>query len=272
MITNLIRDFIRWLTTLFLHLLAGWAGPRRPVVEEILEVRRARWDLEVFTELRGFDEQDLPQIQALIDEFHRNVQRRLKQIVRRTTDSGIHLADTPVGVGLFNGNGILKHKLKTPIAFYISSLSTEHQYWVDGDFTYGMDYDYDLLGYECALDGQFSLHHRVAYNGCFFNHSCNPNCFCNMEEDPESGVWYMVFYPLRDVRPGEELTIDYNDGVKTGRNGRELAVGYWRNATHFAGVPRQFLVQCQCVYPERCPKNRAFDSRAKRRKPPAGMH
>lgn len=38
----------------------------------------------------------------------------------------------------------------------------------------------------------------------FVNHSCDPNC--ETEEDEEGRVWIMA---LRDIEPGEELTYDY---------------------------------------------------------------
>ncbi len=38
----------------------------------------------------------------------------------------------------------------------------------------------------------------------FVNHSCDPNC--ETEEDEDDRVWIMA---LRDIEPGEELTYDY---------------------------------------------------------------
>ena len=38
----------------------------------------------------------------------------------------------------------------------------------------------------------------------FVNHSCDPNC--ETEEDEDGHVWIMA---LRDIEPGEELTYDY---------------------------------------------------------------
>jgi SET domain-containing protein len=38
----------------------------------------------------------------------------------------------------------------------------------------------------------------------FINHSCDPNC--ETEEDEDGRVWVMA---LRDIEPGEELTYDY---------------------------------------------------------------
>jgi SET domain-containing protein len=61
----------------------------------------------------------------------------------------------------------------------------------------------------------------------FINHSCDPNAF--MRAVPGRKV---AFFALRDISPGEEITIDYSDpdhpevchcGAKRCRSGRRLS-------------------------------------------------
>jgi SET domain-containing protein len=56
----------------------------------------------------------------------------------------------------------------------------------------------------CDLDGIWSIDGKVGGNGTnFINHSCDPNC--QMCVDAEE----ITIYALRDILPGEELTIAY---------------------------------------------------------------
>lgn len=45
----------------------------------------------------------------------------------------------------------------------------------------------------------------------FINHSCEPNTYMRRTADR------CEFYALRDIRPGEELTVDYGDSHHEGR-------------------------------------------------------
>ena len=42
----------------------------------------------------------------------------------------------------------------------------------------------------------------------FFNHSCQPNCEAQLDDDE---IWIVA---LRDIRPGEELSFDYGYGLE----------------------------------------------------------
>ena len=56
----------------------------------------------------------------------------------------------------------------------------------------------------CDIDGRFSLDGARGGNGThYINHSCQPNAFMKIL----SG--HVLFFALRDIRPGEEITIDY---------------------------------------------------------------
>ena len=56
----------------------------------------------------------------------------------------------------------------------------------------------------CAMDSTWSLDGSRGGNGThYINHSCEPNCFM------KTLYGHIQFYALRDIHPGEEITIDY---------------------------------------------------------------
>jgi hypothetical protein len=56
----------------------------------------------------------------------------------------------------------------------------------------------------CALNNRWSLDGSRGGNGThYINHSCQPNAFMKIVYD------HILFIALRDIRPGEEITIDY---------------------------------------------------------------
>jgi SET domain-containing protein len=56
----------------------------------------------------------------------------------------------------------------------------------------------------CDIDGRFSLDGARGGNGThYINHSCQPNAFMR------TLYGHVLFFALRDIRPGEEITIDY---------------------------------------------------------------
>ncbi len=56
----------------------------------------------------------------------------------------------------------------------------------------------------CAIDSRWSLDGSRGGNGThYINHSCEPNSFMKIL------YGYIQFYALRDISPGEEITIDY---------------------------------------------------------------
>uniref|UniRef100_T1JZ42 Histone-lysine N-methyltransferase n=1 Tax=Tetranychus urticae TaxID=32264 RepID=T1JZ42_TETUR len=50
--------------------------------------------------------------------------------------------------------------------------------------------------------------YRMANEGRFVNHSCEPNC--EMQKWSVNGYYRVGLFALRDIEPGEELTYDYN--------------------------------------------------------------
>ena len=112
------------------------------------------------------------------------------------------------------------------------------------------------------LDGKFTLAGKNPCNGIYFNHSCTPNCYVESVIEKVTGIEYLVFYPLRAIDPDEELTIDYNDGVSKGKDGRELERGYWSHVRtlDLTGPLRKYLIKCGCNG-GKCPKHRGMDLR-----------
>jgi uncharacterized protein len=56
----------------------------------------------------------------------------------------------------------------------------------------------------CDIDGRWSLDGARGGNGThYINHSCEPNAFMR------TIYGHVLFFALRDIEPGEEITIDY---------------------------------------------------------------
>lgn len=56
----------------------------------------------------------------------------------------------------------------------------------------------------CAINSKWSLDGSRGGNGThYMNHSCAPNCFMKIL------YGHIQFYALRDIHPGEEITLDY---------------------------------------------------------------
>jgi uncharacterized protein len=56
----------------------------------------------------------------------------------------------------------------------------------------------------CDIDGKFSIDGSRGGNGThYINHCCEPNAYMR------TLYGHVLFFALRDIRPGEEITIDY---------------------------------------------------------------
>lgn len=64
----------------------------------------------------------------------------------------------------------------------------------------------------CQLDDQWSIDaSRDGDATAFINHSCAPNCFSRVSKG------HMLFFALRAIRVGEEITLDYTPSQHPGR-------------------------------------------------------
>lgn len=56
----------------------------------------------------------------------------------------------------------------------------------------------------CDIDGRWSLDGSRGGNGThYINHSCSPNAFVRTAQG------HVLFFALRDILPGQEITVDY---------------------------------------------------------------
>ena len=64
----------------------------------------------------------------------------------------------------------------------------------------------------CELDERWSIDaSRGGDATAFINHSCAPNCYSRVTRG------HMLFFALRDIAPGEEITLDYTPSQHPGR-------------------------------------------------------
>ncbi|XP_076680108.1 histone-lysine N-methyltransferase ash1 isoform X5 [Andrena cerasifolii] len=85
-------------------------------------------------------------------------------------------------------------------------------------------YANDTHHYCLHLDGGLVIDgHRMGGDGRFVNHSCEPNC--EMQKWSVHGLPRMALFASRDIRPGEELTYDYNFALFNPSEGQECRCG-----------------------------------------------
>jgi SET domain-containing protein len=64
----------------------------------------------------------------------------------------------------------------------------------------------------CAVDERWSLDGSRGGNGThYMNHSCRPNAFTRTLRS------HIIFFALRDIKAGEEITIDYEETLHSDR-------------------------------------------------------
>jgi SET domain-containing protein len=64
----------------------------------------------------------------------------------------------------------------------------------------------------CAINNRWSLDGSRGGNGThYINHSCEPNAFMKILYD------HILFIALRDIEPGEEITIDYESTLHSNK-------------------------------------------------------
>lgn len=64
----------------------------------------------------------------------------------------------------------------------------------------------------CAINNRWSLDGSRGGNGThYINHSCEPNAFMKISYN------HILFIALRDIAPGEEITIDYESTLHSNK-------------------------------------------------------
>lgn len=85
-------------------------------------------------------------------------------------------------------------------------------------------YMLDTHHYCLNLDGGLVIDgHRMGSDGRFVNHSCAPNC--EIQKWSVNGLFRMALFSLRDIRPDEELTYDYNFSLFNPSEGQPCRCG-----------------------------------------------
>ncbi len=70
----------------------------------------------------------------------------------------------------------------------------------------------------CAIDSYWGIDSSVGGNAAqFINHSCQPNSFVRIMHS------HIIFFALRDIKPGEEITLDYIESYHS--NDKRCACG-----------------------------------------------
>lgn len=63
----------------------------------------------------------------------------------------------------------------------------------------------------CGIDENWAIDGNVGGNATqYINHSCDPNCYTRTTHG------HILFMALRDIAPGEELTVDYGESYHEG--------------------------------------------------------
>ncbi len=64
----------------------------------------------------------------------------------------------------------------------------------------------------CEIDQRWSIDASVGGDASrFINHSCAPNCFSRIQQG------HILFFALRDIEVGEEISLDYTPSQHPGR-------------------------------------------------------
>lgn len=96
-------------------------------------------------------------------------------------------------------------KKDTYIIEYIGDVINEREYKKRMD-TYYKD---DIHHYCSNLGGGLVIDaHRMGNECRFVNHACEPNC--EVQKWSVNGLQRIALFAIRDIKPGEELTYDYN--------------------------------------------------------------
>lgn len=92
------------------------------------------------------------------------------------------------------------------------------------NFYYNNRYANDTHHYCLHLDGGLVIDgHRMGGDGRFVNHSCEPNC--EMQKWSVLGLPRMALFASRNIKPGEELTYDYNFALFNPSEGQQCRCG-----------------------------------------------
>lgn len=202
--------------------------------------------IRVITKVNGLPPPSRKIVEAYAHAMHQKANRRLAIIRQRVAEHYIvRIKDTPnKGKGAFNaGNKPIPQG--KDVAWFIGSI-------VKGDKPFPNNFYLMNLGkvlvgkrfLNLSLNGKTSLEHYKDINASYYNHSCNPNCKV-VTWYPEDEISILVIQTMREIQPGEELTIHYGEDYwHTPETGHKVLK---RN------IPSNKMIKCLCSYPSECP-------------------
>lgn len=112
------------------------------------------------------------------------------------------------------------------------------------------------FGYSVELDGSETVQGSADSSLGLLqlaNHSCNPNCRIDPIDTP-SGIPLLILRAMRDIPPGEEITIDYDEQASPASKLAGLTFWQWQPPKSPKCAPGMKRIQCGCAGPgQRCP-------------------
>jgi hypothetical protein len=199
-------------------------------------------------------------LEAQLKVFNKNMAPVLQEIKEANTAAGVHVKRTlSRGRSMAAKNAVRRG---TTLFVYFGSVVDAKNF--DGPLTY--TYGADITGSEAGeffIDGKGREKGLMRkdwrfINGIYINHCCRKhNLKADFVQEEESGICYVAFSTSRDVKAGEELFSNYNEGDSKKNK-------YWRRlATLKAnGVPQERIVKCKCFTSKNgkmCPNSFAYD-------------
>jgi hypothetical protein len=168
--------------------------------------------IKVYPDVKGINKSRRKKALKRLNDFHEHIKEVLWKIEDNNTLYGVHIQETHVGKGLFNGE---KHiPIGTRLFVYIARLVTREQNKRDGsDLSYVFPYG-PFMEYECFADTKITVRDLNPINAGCLNHSClSFNCRANwvLVKWGENSEYYMEVYNIKQIQPKERFTISYND-------------------------------------------------------------
>ena len=219
--------------------------------------------ITVYT-LFGFNEKDERRFKSKCDDFTRNMQPTLKDIVDNNKQYKVSVTSTSAGRGLVNGHAPIPEGVK--LAYFPCTVSSITAFNQGRDLDRRYTFHHKFLSKECVYNGKTQCKRSPKpYNLSVSNHKCKhrkhePSCRAEWMRDAGTGLELLVLISDRVIQPGEELCWDYNNGKRE---------GYFQSVKSLLAddVPERVIAYCQCANEggrprkDACPLKRGYDRR-----------
>lgn len=240
---------------------AGGMLPLPLPVEDAQEVpaQAGRAPIRVYPDVKGFNKSRRKKALKTLEEFHEHIKEVIWGIEDANKFYAVHFQETRVGKGLFNGG---KHvPIGTRLFVYIARLVTREQNTRDGgDLSYVFPYG-PFTEYDCLADAKLTVRDLNPINAGGLNHSCvDSNCKANwvLVEWEGHSEYYLEVYTKKEILPGEQFTISYNDVNPEDVVKLEHSL-YMVPMASLAHLPAGQAVKCLCGPNGVCPSGMGFD-------------